>query len=59
MSTYKTTFSSKRLWVILTLGMVVMFGALLYLGSEIYQEAPPIPSVVKTENGDVLYSLYA
>lgn len=56
MSTYKTTFSIKRLWIILTLGMIFMFGSLLYLGGEIYQEAPPIPDIVKAEDGEVLYT---
>lgn len=57
MSTYKSTFSIRRLWTILTVGMVLMFGTLLYIGSEIYQEAPPMPSSVKTSNGDVLFTL--
>lgn len=56
MDTYKTTFSIKRLWIILSVGMIVMFGALLYLGGEIYQEAPPIPAAVSTIAGDVIYT---
>lgn len=35
MDTYPT-FSIKRLWAILIIGMVTMFGTLLFLGSEIY-----------------------
>ncbi|WP_339827778.1 hypothetical protein [uncultured Parasphingorhabdus sp.] len=54
METYKETFSIKRLWIILTVGMVFMFGILLLLGAEIYQKAPPIPETVKTESGEVL-----
>ncbi|MFT6405934.1 MAG: nitric oxide reductase subunit B [Candidatus Azotimanducaceae bacterium] len=56
METYKKTFSIKRLWIILTVGMVVMFGILLALGAEIYQKAPPIPEAVKSTSGEVLYT---
>lgn len=56
MSTYKSTFSIRRLWIILTVGMVVMFGALLFLGAEIYQQAPPMPSAVQSAAGDVLFT---
>ena len=57
METYKQTFSIKRLWIILTVGMVFMFGILLLLGAEIYQKAPPIPEVVKSASGEILYTL--
>ena len=43
MKSYQTTFSINRLWIILSVGMVVMFGILLLLGQQIYQQAPPIP----------------
>lgn len=56
METYQTTFSIKRLWIILTIGMVVMFSILLLLGTEIYQQAPPIPEAVKSISGDTLYT---
>lgn len=56
METYKQTFSIKRLWIILTVGMVVMFGIMLLLGAEIYQKAPPIPEIVKSASGEVLYT---
>lgn len=56
METYKETFSIKRLWIILTVGMVFMFGILLLLGAEIYQKAPPIPEAVKSASGEVLYT---
>jgi nitric oxide reductase subunit B len=56
MSTYQTTFSIKRLWIILSLGMVIMFGVLLLLGREIYQQAPPIPAVVQSVGGEVVYT---
>jgi nitric oxide reductase large subunit len=30
--------------------------ALLYLGGQIYQQAPPIPNAVQIVNGNVIYS---
>ncbi len=56
METYQSTFSIKRLWIILSAGMFVMFGVLLFLGREIYQQAPPIPLVVQSVDGTVLYT---
>jgi len=56
METYHQTFSIKRLWIILGAGMVVMFGALLLLGAQIYQQVPPIPQVVKTASGEILFT---
>lgn len=56
METYRQTFSIKRLWIILSVGMVFMFGVLLLLGAEIYQKAPPIPEIVKSFSGEVLYT---
>lgn len=56
MQTYQQTFSIKRLWIILSVGMVFMFGILLLLGAEIYQKAPPIPDIVKSSSGDVLFT---
>src|SRR5262249_61352964 len=55
MSGYRTTFSVPRLWIILSVGMAVMFSTLLALGWEIYQKAPPIPDVVRSESGQVIY----
>lgn len=56
MHAYQKTFSIKRLWIILSVGMVFMFGILLLLGAEIYQKAPPIPEIVKSSTGEVLYT---
>ncbi|ETI64563.1 nitric oxide reductase [Sphingobium sp. C100] len=56
MKSYQTTFSIKRLWIILSVGMVVMFGILLLLGQQIYQQAPPIPEAVKTQSGETLFT---
>ncbi len=57
MHTYQETFSIRRLWIILAIGMIVMFGILLFLGREIYQQAPPIPALVKSESGETLFTL--
>jgi nitric oxide reductase subunit B len=56
MKSYHTTFSIKRLWIILSVGMVVMFGILLLLGQQIYQRAPPIPEAVKSQSGETLFT---
>ena len=56
MDSYRTTFSIKRLWIILSVGMVVMFGILLLLGQQIYQQAPPISEAVKSASGETLFT---
>ena len=56
MENYQTTFSIKRLWWILTVGMIVMFGIMLLLGQQIYQQAPPIPTAVKSASGEILFT---
>ncbi|MDF0543781.1 nitric-oxide reductase large subunit [Sphingobium sp. H39-3-25] len=56
MKSYQTTFSIKRLWIILSVGMVVMFGILLLLGQQIYQQAPPIPEAVKSQSGETIFT---
>jgi nitric oxide reductase subunit B len=56
MKSYQTTFSINRLWIILSVGMVVMFGILLLLGQQIYQQAPPIPEAVKSASGETLFT---
>jgi len=55
MHTYQTTFTVPRLWVILITSSIAMFGALLYLGGDIYQEAPPTPTAVVMTSGEVLF----
>jgi nitric oxide reductase subunit B len=57
MSTYQKTFSIGRMWMLLSVGMIVMFGILLLLGRQIYQQAPPMPAAVQSESGEVLYTL--
>ncbi len=54
--TYRTTFSIKRLWLILIVCMIVMFSVLGYFGGQIYQQVPPIPERVETLTGEILYT---
>lgn len=56
METYKTTFSIKRLWLILATSMFIMFATLLLFGRLIYHQAPPIPVAYKTTDGKVIYT---
>ena len=56
MASYSSHFSVRRLWTILAASMLVMFGTLLYFGKEIYQAAPPIPAVVRTESREVVFT---
>jgi nitric oxide reductase subunit B len=56
MEDYRSTFSIKRLWTILTVSMLIMFSVLLVFGQKIYQQAPPIPDAVVTEQGRVVFT---
>src|SRR6478672_9406861 len=56
MSDYSSEFSIRRLWAIFAASMVIMFGALLFFGLQIYQSKPPIPGAVRTASGQVLYT---
>jgi nitric oxide reductase subunit B len=56
MPSYSSHFSIRRLWSIFAVSMVVMFGTLLYFGAQIYQAAPPIPSVVRTSAGVTVFT---
>ena len=47
---------TKKLWLGFIVVMVISFGVLLYFGSEIYRQAPPIPKKVVTESGQTLFS---
>jgi nitric oxide reductase subunit B len=46
----------KKLWFSLSAVIVISFVVLIYLGSEIYHLAPPIPDRVITEDGKVIIS---
>src|SRR5215471_2055971 len=48
--------ATNRLWRWLGLICVLSFGALGYLGWQIYLSAPPIPAVVVTTAGDVIFT---
>ena len=48
--------STHRLWRWLGLIFVLSFGALGYLGWQIYLTAPPIPKSVVTTDGEVLFT---
>jgi nitric oxide reductase subunit B len=56
MKNYSDFFTIKRLWITLVVSLVLSFSALLYLGGQIYQKAPPIPNAVQIINGDIVYS---
>lgn len=56
MASYAHLFTLRRLWLILTLGVVAMFSVLLFFGREIYHAAPPIPEVVRTTTGATIYT---
>src|SRR5262245_6171309 len=56
MAHYGTEFSVRRLWTIFVVSMLVMFGMLLYIGSRIYQAAPPIPTSVQATSGATIYT---
>lgn len=56
MQNYASLFTIKRLWIILVVSLVLSFSALLYLGGQIYQQAPPIPNAVQTFNGMIIYT---
>ena len=45
-----------RLWVGLTLVVLISFSVLAYYGKEIYNQAPPIPDRVVTPTGQVLFT---
>ncbi len=56
MTDYSKQFSVRRLWLIFAVTMIVMFGALIYFGQQIYQTKPPIPTSVATASGQTLYT---
>ena len=56
MSDYASEFSIRRLWIIFGASMLVMFGALLFFGVQIYHAKPPIPSTVRSTSGQILYT---
>ena len=50
------THSDKRTWQALLAVFVISFGILLWLGGEIYREAPPIADRVVSTSGEVIFT---
>src|SRR5690606_27906663 len=48
--------ANRKLWRWLAIICFLSFGVLGWVGTEIYQAAPPIPKSVVTESGDLLYT---
>jgi len=48
--------STKRLWAVLGLTMLVSFAILGWMGREIYLTKPPIPTEVRSASGEVLFT---
>ena len=48
--------TTNRLWTVLAIVFVLSFGALGWLGREIYLAAPPIPQTVKAVSGETLFT---
>lgn len=48
--------TTKKLWVGLAALLIASFGAMLWLGSELYRSKPPVPDRVVTTGGAALYT---
>lgn len=48
--------SSRRLWIGLAALLVASFSVLLWVGSEIHREMPPLPAAVVSADGQTLYT---
>ena len=46
--------TTRRLWLGLAALLVSSFGVLLWMGNDIYQQAPPVPERVVSVNGSSL-----
>ncbi len=46
----------KKYWIPFVLVIVISFAVLGWVGTKIYQQAPPIPESVKTDDGKVVFS---
>ena len=57
MQSYKTVFTTRLLWKTLVVSSLLSFSVLLYFGSTIYQQAPPMPTAVVSDSGDPLFTL--
>lgn len=48
--------TTRRLWLGLAALLIVGFGTLLWMGGEIYRQAPPMPEAVVTADGTTVYT---
>ena len=48
--------ATRKLWTWLAIICALSFAVLIWLGTEIYQTAPPIPNQVVSTDGTVLFS---
>jgi len=48
--------TTRRLWLGLAALLVVSFGVLLWMGRDMHQQVPPMPSRVVTSSGFVVYT---
>ncbi|MCB1561914.1 MAG: cbb3-type cytochrome c oxidase subunit I [Xanthomonadales bacterium] len=48
--------TTRRLWLGLGALLLASFGVLLFMGSEIHRQAPPMPEAVVTTHGDTLFT---
>ncbi len=48
--------STRTLWIALITLLVVSFGVLLWTGTQIYQQAPPMPEKVVSQDGATIYT---
>ncbi|KQO00569.1 MULTISPECIES: nitric-oxide reductase large subunit [Stenotrophomonas] len=48
--------STRKLWVGLAALLIASFAVLLWVGSEVHRQAPPLPDRVVTEDGRVIYT---
>ena len=49
-------YDTKRLWWTLGIILLVSFGILGFMGTEIYRTMPPVPEAYVTERGEVIYT---
>jgi nitric oxide reductase subunit B len=51
-----TMTATRKLWISLTVLLVISFTVLLWVGGEIHRVMPPIPNAVVTSTGETLYT---
>lgn len=56
MQSYKVAFNTKSLWRILAVSTAISVFVLLFLGREIYHQAPPMPTQVLTNDDTVIFT---